>query len=171
MKLKGLIDEDFVNYRLPSMYLIFPTCNFKCDKENGKKLCQNSELVKLPDIEISKEEIIERYIKNPITNAIVCAGLEPFDSQLDLLPFIDTFRRQYRRNDTIIIYTGYTEEELDSGHWGRLAPDMQRNYWEQIKSQGNIIVKFGRYKPNEEKHYDDVLGIYLVSNNQYAKRY
>ena len=33
----------------------------------------------------------------------------------------------------------------------------------------NIIIKFGRYIPNQEKHYDDVLGIELASDNQYAE--
>ena len=35
MKLKGLIDEDFVNYKDPSLFLIFPFCTFKCEKECG----------------------------------------------------------------------------------------------------------------------------------------
>jgi len=36
---------------------------------------------------------------------------------------------------------------------------------------GNIIVKFGRYRPNQEKHYDKILGVFLASDNQYAKEY
>ena len=55
MILKQIIDEDFVNYREPSMYLIFPHCSFKCDKENGTQYCQNRGLALEPDIEISKE--------------------------------------------------------------------------------------------------------------------
>ena len=93
MILKQIIDEDFVNYREPSMYLIFPHCSFKCDTENKTQYCQNRGLALEPDIEISKEEVIDRYLRNPITSAIVCGGLEPFDSPLDLLPFIDTLRR------------------------------------------------------------------------------
>ena len=46
MILKGLIEEDFVNYKNAAMYLIFPNCDFKCEKECGKKLCQNSKLIK-----------------------------------------------------------------------------------------------------------------------------
>ena len=34
--LKGIIDEDFVNYRVPSMTLMFPKCSFKCEKEYGE---------------------------------------------------------------------------------------------------------------------------------------
>jgi len=36
MKLKFLIDEDFVNYKEPSMFIGFPNCTFKCDIDSGK---------------------------------------------------------------------------------------------------------------------------------------
>lgn len=170
MKIKGLIDEDFVNYKKPSMYIIFPTCSFKCDKENKRSLCHNSKLVGEPDIEISKDELIKRYLQNPITEAIVCGGLEPFDSPLDLLPFIDTLRRQYKCNDPIVIYTGYTEEELESGNWGLTKdPKIYSSYWSNLKKYNNIIVKFGRFRPDCPPHYDHVLGVNLISPNQYAK--
>ena len=34
----------------------------------------------------------------------------------------------------------------------------------------NIIIKFGRYIPNQKPHYDEVLGVNLASDNQYAER-
>ena len=46
MLLRGLIDEDIVNYRKISMYLAFPYCSFKCDKECGEPVCQNSSLAR-----------------------------------------------------------------------------------------------------------------------------
>ena len=101
MQLKGLVDEDIVNYYKTSMYLIFPHCSFKCDKECGSKVCQNSSLSSAPTIEIAPETICERYINNPITSAIVCAGLEPFDSKFDLLALIDCLRRKFECNDEI----------------------------------------------------------------------
>lgn len=172
MKLKGIIDEDLVNYKLPSMYIAFPTCTFKCDKENGCQYCQNAGLIKEANIEIEKEELIERYLKNDLSAAIVLSGLEPFDSEFDLLPFIDCLRRQYNCNDPVVIYTGYTEEELETGNYGNnVSHVIQKQYWEMIKALGNIIVKFGRYRPNENPHLDSVLGVYLSSNNQYAKEY
>lgn len=48
IKLKGIIFEDFVNYKKPCMTLMFPKCNFKCDKENGTILCQNKGLAAVP---------------------------------------------------------------------------------------------------------------------------
>ena len=165
MILRGLVDEDIVNYRKTSMYLIFPHCSFKCDKECGAPVCQNSSLSNTPITEISPETICERYINNPITSAIVCAGLEPFDSKFDLLSLIDCLRRRYNCEDDIVIYTGYTEEEL-------LNPEYKEQFFlfENIQKYNNIIIKFGRFIPNEESHYDEVLGVNLASKNQYAKR-
>ena len=172
MKLKGIIDEDIVNYKKISMFLIFPTCSFKCDKDCGKQVCQNSSLTVVPTIDISKEALCERYLKNPLTEAIVLGGMEPFDSEFDLLPFIHCLRQQYNCKDDIVIYTGYTEEELEEGYRTfSSAKDIMKNSWELLKQYGNIVVKFGRYIPDQEKHYDSVLGVELSSPNQYAKRY
>lgn len=159
MKTRGVIFEDFINYKKPSMYLIFPNCDFKCDRECGRPVCQNSALAHSPVIDVDKDEIIEEYLNNPITEAIVMAGLEPFDSPLDLVPFIDALRRQYNCDDDIVIYTGYTEDELES--------NMSYNYIRN--NYDNIIVKFGRFKPDEELHLDKLLGVRLASPNQYAR--
>lgn len=172
MRLKGLIDEDTVNYCKTAMYIIFPTCSFKCDKENGISLCQNSALATYPDINITKEELCERYLNNPITHAVVCGGLEPFDSELDLLSFIDTLRRKYQCQDDIVIYTGYTEEEIFSGKREHAtASSVELSMIQNLLAYDNIIIKFGRFKPNQQSHYDAVLGVNLASDNQYAKAF
>ena len=106
MKLNGLIDYDLSNYYIPSMFLIFPYCTFKCDKECGQQVCQNSALAREPIIETNPIEVINRYINNPLTHAIVCGGMEPFDSKEELYSFLSLFRGF--SNDTVVIYTGYT---------------------------------------------------------------
>ena len=151
MKIKGLITEDFVNYKKASMTIIFPYCTFKC----GEDYCQNSPLTKSPIIEISINDLVNRYNNNPITEAVVMQGLEPFDSWSDLKKFVKKIREY--NNDDIVIYTGYNKDEVIK-------------YIKELSVYPNIIVKFGRYIPNQEKHYDDVLGVYLASNNQYAER-
>ena len=156
--LKGIIDEDFVNYKVPSMTLMFPYCDFKCDKECGQNICQNSQLSKAPDINISCNKIIERYISNPITKALVFQGLEPIDSFLDVLDFIMLLRVKYKCNDDVVIYTGYDYREIYH------EVDKLANYFD------NIIIKYGRYIPNQESHYDEVLGVMLASDNQYAEK-
>lgn len=150
MKIKGLISEDFVNYKKPSMTIMFPCCTFKC----GTEYCQNSPLAKEKNIDLEIDDIVTRYINNPITESIVMQGLEPFDSWSDLLELIEKLRRFV--DDDIVIYTGYYKEEIaDKIH--------------VLSEYKNIIVKFGRYIPNQEKHYDEVLGVYLASDNQYAE--
>ena len=155
MLIKGLTDEDFVNYKKPSMYIAFPNCSFKCDREAGCAICQNSALANEMDIDISLIEIVSRYVKNPITKALVFGGLEPFDSMIDLFAIISELRNY--TNDDIVIYTGYTEQEIE-------------RYVNKLKQYKNIIIKFGRFVPNQEKHYDEVLGVELASPNQYARR-
>ena len=59
MKLKGLNDYDICNYKEPAMFLIFPYCTFKCDRESGSNVCQNSALARETEVEIfSKDPII-----------------------------------------------------------------------------------------------------------------
>ena len=156
MKIKGIIHEDFVNYKKPSMVIEFPYCSFKCDKECGQSVCQNSNLANSPTHNISIEKIVLSYLKNTITEAIVCQGLEPFDSEGDLYDLIRFFRKY--SNDDIVIYTGYTEEELSA----------QIDYLTALYE--NIIIKFGRFVPGKPSYYDETLGIFLASSNQYAKR-
>ena len=33
----------------------------------------------------------------------------------------------------------------------------------------NIIIKYGRFIPNSESIFDDILGVKLISSNQYAE--
>lgn len=157
VSIKGITDEDFVNYKLPSMFIAFPNCSFKCDKESGANLCQNSPLRNSPNINISVDEIINRYKNNNITKAIVIGGLEPFDSPRDLFVTIDCFRKS-GVNDDIVIYTGYNKNEISDAIF--------------IISYcfKNIIVKFGRFIPNSESKIDQVLGVKLASTNQFAER-
>ena len=160
MTIKDILDEDFINYKKPSMLIAFPYCSFKCDKECGRAVCQNSSLANEPNIEVSCNTIIERYLSNPITEAIVCQGLEPFDSMFDIISLLLTLRKIYHCNDDFVIYTGYTKEELIK----------KRETPQSLAQFGNIIIKYGRYIPDQEPHYDEVLGVYLASDNQYAER-
>lgn len=165
MKLKGVIFEDFINYKKPCMVLEFPYCTFKCDKECGKPVCQNGALAQASDIEVDMWELLDRYVNNPITEAVVFQGLEPFNSYSDMCCFISALRHSYRCYDDIVIYTGFTEDELRVPiHVG----DRSSYPLQYLENYPNIIVKFGRYIPDQEPHYDEVLGVKLASDNQYA---
>lgn len=155
MIIKGLLDEDFVNYRVPSMFISTARCNFKCDRECGENVCQNSSLAKQPELNVDNDVIVDRYMNNPITKAVIFSGLEPFDQFFEIYELIGKFRE--RTDDDIVIYTGYNEDEIPM-------------FTILLKNFTNIIIKFGRYIPGQKKHFDDVLGIYLASDNQYAER-
>ena len=154
MVIKGITAEDFSNYKKPSMFIAFPRCDFKCDRECGVQVCQNGALAKAPDIDIDVGIIVKKYLDNPITKAVVVGGLEPFDSWSDLLLFIEKFRE--KSQDDIVIYTGYYKEEIAD----KIII---------LKQYPNIIIKFGRFIPGHEKHYDETLGVMLASSNQYAE--
>ena len=152
MKIKGLISEDFINYKKPAMTIMFPYCiGFKC----GAEYCQNSPLANEENIELDMLDIVYRYINNPITESIVMQGLEPFDSWNDLFELIKQFRE--KTDDDIVIYTGYYKEEI-------------ADKIPLLSKYKNIVIKYGRYISGQEKHYDEVLGIYLASSNQYAEK-
>lgn len=155
MRIKGLIDEDFVNYKIPSMFIAFPHCTFKCEKDCGVCCCQNSDLATSPSLDIEVSYIVKRYLDNPISKAIVCGGLEPFDSFSDLLELVNVLRSN-GCNDPIVIYTGYNKDEIVDK-----IP--------VLSIYKNIVIKYGRFIPNQERHYDEALGVYLASDNQYAE--
>ena len=161
MIIKGIFDEDFVNYKLPSMYICCRSCSFKCDFLNGRRVCQNGALASAPEMEIDTEKLVLRYLDNPITKAVVFGGLEPFESLDDIMLFISLLRGRHQCNDDVVIYTGYTEDEIRRD---------RQNYYAMLCDYGNVVIKFGRFIPDQDKHYDEVLGVYLSSDNQYAKR-
>lgn len=152
---KGIISEDFVNYKKPSMTIMMPRCSFKCDKECGMQVCQNSALATAPTIQVELFNLLDQYIHNDITSALVFQGLEPFDSYEDMHIIIGFFRMF--SNDDIVIYTGYNKCEI-------------QNKIRWLQKYKNIIVKFGRYVPDQKSHYDCVLGVELASDNQYAEK-
>lgn len=159
MVIKSIVDEDFVNYKEPVMYIGTSKCGGKCCIEAGIPIsvCINDDWRAIPPIDVDDDEIIHRYLENKISKAICFAGLEPFEQFDEMLAFIDKFREEYGCEDTIVIYTGYYESEIKS-------------QIKILKAYPNIIVKFGRYKPDAQSRYDDVLGVILASDNQYAKK-
>ena len=151
---KGVISEDFIQYKYPSMVVMFPNCSLKCDKECGSHVCQNSEILKMNSVLISVDTIVSMYMNNSITSAIVLSGMDPMDSFEDAVKLIEAIR--YETNDTIVIYTGYYPGEIT-------------DKLDDLKKFNNIIVKFGRFVPDSNSRFDSLLGINLASDNQFAK--
>ena len=158
MQICAISLDDFIQYRKPSMFIGFPHCSFKWEKvyKNGKeKYCQISELANARKEDVDIDELLITYVRSNLMEAIVCGGLEPFDSWKDLKHLLKHFRDV--SEDDFVIYTGYNKDEIV-------------DKVEQLKQYPNVIIKYGRFIPNSEKRYDDVLGITLASNNQYAEK-
>ena len=154
----GVLPEDFINNSSCTFNIEAGiTCSFKCNKECGREVCQNSILNENPIIATSVERLVDMY-NNSISDSITMQGLEPLDSIGQVLWFIRIFRE--KSNDPIYIWTGYTEEECEA-----LVSLIKEFGWK------NIIIKYGRYIPDSKGRYDEVVGVYLASDNQYAIKY
>ena len=158
MEVLGIIVEDLVNYKKIGCTILMPYCDFKCNHECGKMVCHNRDLIKETKVQITPGELMKHYyLDNPITQAIIFQGLEPFYYPDQLLEFIDGIREW--TDDDIVIYTGYTEEECEAA-----------GYLKYLRRHKNIIIKFGRFIPDSTQVIDDILFVKLASDNQYAKQ-
>lgn len=157
MRCKGIKDIDFQNYKKISMFIGTSVCDWKCCKEQNisVEICQNHNCINGKTFIVSNDELCKRYINNKMSEAIVIGGLEPFLQFEEVISFISKLRESSM--DDIVIYTGYYPNEIEK----------ELN---QLKEYPNIIVKFGRYIINSISRYDEILGVHLVSDNQYAKK-
>lgn len=139
------------------MFLGTTSCDWKCCKESNIpcSICQNYPWSNNPVKEFNNEDIINMYLKDGLEESIVFGGLEPILQFQEVIPFIDEFRKV--SEDGIVIYTGYYKEEIEKEIEG-------------LKKYKNIIIKFGRYIPNRNNRYDEILGVTLASDNQYAEK-
>ena len=157
IRVKGVIWEDFVNYKKPCMTIEMPICDFKCDRDCGQKVCQNSSLAISETRQVDEKYLVSQYIDNPITEALCFQGLEPFDTYNEMLEFITEFGKH--NSDDIVIYTGYNRKEIDETKLEAL----------KAAAAGDVIIKWGRFIPYRESKYDEVLGVTLASDNQYGE--
>lgn len=157
MKLKMIVDETAGDYKEPAMFLVTASCVLDCEG------CQNVHLKQMSTKSYSDEDIWKRYFDNLCTSAIVIGGLEPFDEFEDLFNFIHTGIgvRPHVRRPTMVIYTGYELDEIDISKFNRLE-ELSTLY------DGQIFIKFGRYRADLPSRHSDILGVTLASENQYV---
>lgn len=156
MRLKGFVEEDFLQYKKPVMYLGSCFCDWKCCTELGlpTSVCQNEEYANGPIHNYSDEVIYNRYISNPITKSVVIGGLEPILQFEEVYSLIKLFRDNNCVDD-FVIYTGYYPDEI-------------QDKVKKLSKFKNIIIKFGRFIPNRNSVFDKVIGVNLASDNQFA---
>lgn len=157
MRLKFVKPEDFVNYRKCSMFMGACFCDWKCCHEAGipESVCHNNDWAHNPIKDIPDGDLVDYYLKNALTSAVVIGGLEPMLQFDELLDFVKAFRE--KTQDDIVVYTGYYPDEIS-------------DKVNALSEYPNIIIKFGRYVPNKPPRYDGVLGVTLAGDNQFAKR-
>lgn len=155
MELKSVVYEDYVNYRKPSMFIGTCRCDWKCCRDDARCKCQNSGFANYPSVSMDDSELLDRYIGNPLTHAVVFGGLEPMLQFDEVVGFVGRLREKC--DDDVVIYTGYYEDEI--------AGEIER-----LREFRNVVVKFGRFIPCRESRFDEVLGVTLASDNQYARR-
>ena len=158
LTVKELVDENFQDYKKASMFIATVRCDFKCLIEQGLdcEICQNSKTAKLPNKKILISDVFKRYISNPLTGAVVVGGLEPM-LQFDEIFNLVSYFRENGCDDDFVVYTGYYAEEISQ----KVA---------LLKGFKNIIIKYGRFIPDSNSVFDNVLGVTLNSENQHAEK-
>ncbi len=155
MLVKEVIFEDFVNYRVPCMFIGTCRCDWKCHSDCPDAVCQNMDISRYPDVAVDDDRLIGEYLENPLTKAVVFGGLEPMLQFDEVYGFICKFRK--RCQDDAVIYTGYYPEEIP----GQI---------EKLRPAGNVVMKFGRYRSGGTPHFDEVLGVELSNAEQFGRR-
>lgn len=154
IRLKDM-QEVFQDYKKSALLLSTCFCDWKCCNEAGidKSVCQNNKIAQQKEVVVSFSSLLKK-VRSSITDSIIFAGLEPLLQIDEVVQCIDYLREHNVKKD-IIIFTGYYLEEIDHNTLERL-------------SDKRVILKCGRYIPNRPSVFDQVLGITLVSDNQYG---
>ena len=155
LEVRFIKDECFQDYKLPCMLIGMCWCDWKCFTGCEENLCQNIGLTESEILCFDIEYLVKRYLDNPITSAVVFGGLEPLFQFNQVLEFIDCLRRVC--DDDVVIYTGYYPHEI---------VDKIR----LLSKYNNIYMKCGRFIPNSNKKFDEILGVTLNSDNQFGMR-
>lgn len=159
MRVRTIVTEDFTNYKKSSMFIGCIDCDGKCCTDGGfsPSVCINNVWHTTKISTVDDRTIIKKYLSNAITHAIVFGLLEPFLQYEEIKNFIYILRSEFSCDDDVVIYTGYRKDEV-------------ADKISELSKYKNIIIKYGRFTPNQKSHFDEVLGVYLASDDQYAER-
>lgn len=154
-----IIKETVNDYKKTALLIGVKTCDYKCCIEQNidNSICHNYNLDNEEEVDLSTQSLISRVLKNKLINAVIFGGKEPMLDKYfnDMLDVIECLRDKSEID--IVIYTGYYKHEISEKI-------------EKLKKFNNIIVKFGRFKLNGKKRFDNVLGIELNNEEQYAEK-
>lgn len=151
--------DDVVDYKKTAILLAFPNCFKYC------RGCQNEHLRNRQPNLHKVDKIVKLYNRLDEHQAIVCAGLDPFDSLADLEKLIIAFNNNDKPVD-FVIYTGYNYENVKYNY-------IHENMYKLITNDNfKLIIKYGQYdENNKNKYVSDILGVELIGDNQIVKEY
>lgn len=151
--IKDIIDEVYSDFNKIGMLVVVPKCKTRCWEKCGLSpdICQNYHLNFTEKFNINNEDIINRYLENPLTKCIIFGGLDGFDSIDEILIFLEEFRKISK--DDVVIYTGKELEDIE-------------HRFNDLAFYKNIYVKYGHYNPNLNSIKDELTGVTLASENQ-----
>ena len=157
MELIDVKTDNITDYKKTSLLLAFPYCTGKC------KGCQNEYLWKDPPTKnYNPIDILNLYNKLNTHEAVVMAGLEPFDSFNDVLELINLFVFNEKAID-IVIYTGYNKDEYIKLFQEKLIKVFKSGYIDNKR----LIIKLGRYDEDQKQSWNSyILGVNLSTKNQ-----
>lgn len=156
-KLLDIKTDNIIDYKKTSLLLVFPFCSGKCGEE-----CQNKHLMGTVPTKYKNIDIINLYTNLPSHGAVVFAGLEPWDSFLEMKQLVKDFISQYKTVD-IVIYTGYEYNEIKN-QIQELVDCFNTNV---VNNDDNLIIKCGMYDVNKKEYWkSDILGVNLATTNQ-----
>lgn len=160
--------DNVTDYKETSLFLVFPYCSGKCGEE-----CQNKDLRKKEVKEFNTEDIIKFYQSLDTHNAVVCGGLEPWDSFEELKQLVEDFARSSSVKPVdFVIYTGY--DNLIKYYFDGRYREVKEDFFDLLQTwinyadpSSNLIIKQGKYDINRKTSWhSDVLGVDLATNNQ-----
>ena len=153
MRINGLKDEVFNDFKTVGMYISVPFCYVRCWERLGldKSICQNSHLDGVEIKNIPNKVIIDRYLNNDVNKCIIFSGRDSMDSFEEILDFINEFREY--SDDPVVLYTGRNEYEVED----------KINI---LRETNDIWIKVGNYIPNSKSIVDKLTGVVLASDNQ-----
>lgn len=158
--------DDITDYRKTALYLIFPYCSGKCGD-----VCQNKHLRGYKKLKTTAKSLAEFYNSLHTHEAVVMAGLEPFDSFNDVLSIVKEFCKLKKSVD-FVIYTGYTESEYKEMFEKTLLEHFNKYNNSDDEFSRVIIIKYGRYDENCKKEWNSkILGVNLATTNQGVVKY
>ena len=169
MLLLDVKTDNVTDYKKTSMLIAFPTCSGKCNN------CQNQYLLdRKNETVLSNAEHIVDFYNNLLTHdAIVMAGLEPFDSFMDVLSIVNELGNSVKHDVDIVIYTGYDQGEYID-NFERNLVDTFKHAVESNNHIKSLIVKIGRYDEDysiEDGWFNKSLGVNLATTNQFTLTY